>query len=165
MKKYSLYLILCLFCFCVMTGCDTTDTEPKDTPAATATPQPSDIKTITIYSVDSSSMMLIPVSVKKDEQKLTARYISSLVLENLNDDSIIINQLEITEDTVILSFSSEGRPIRKCEEVMEGLILDSFANSLLDNVEDCKKVIFRKDGGAYKSKYRSFKKNEVYASE
>ena len=44
------------------------------------------------------------------------------------------------------------------------MILECFANSLLDNVDACSKVVFRKGGKAYKSENMELGLNEVYAS-
>lgn len=159
--------IICIFfligIFVLTAGCE----KQEDTPVATAVPTQSAVKieTITVYSINSDTMTLIPVSVRKTNGgQLTAQSITSLVLSSLNDDRIKVDDVTVEDDKVIVSFSSKGRPIRDCNKKMEDLILECFANSLLDNVKNCKKVIFRCDGKEYRSSQYNFTINEVYAS-
>jgi hypothetical protein len=153
-------VVLCLF---GLTGCEN-KSERKDSGSAVTT-QRSTMETITIYSNNSDNMSLIPVSVKKISDDNSLDYICSLVMENLNEDNIKVTECKMEGKKAIVSFSSKGKPVRGCSEKMENLILESFANSLLDNAEGCEKIIFRADGGAYESSHNSFGINEVYASE
>ncbi len=149
--------------FGIMTGCQ----EEKNVPATTAVPTQSTVKieTITVYSINSDTMTLIPVSVRKTNGgQLTAQSITSLVQSGLNDDRIKVDDVIVENEKVIVSFSSKGRPVKDCNKKMENLILECFSNSLLDNVKSCKKVIFRCDGKAYHSSQYNFSINEVYAS-
>jgi len=123
------------------------------------------METLTIYSIDSDSMSLIPVVVKKQKETLSAEYITYLVTQNLEDEDIRIDYVEQEKDTVIVSFSSKGKPVTRCSKKMENLILNCFASSLLDNVVNCEKIIYRCEDKAYKSEHRSFKRNQIYASE
>lgn len=139
----------------------------EDVPEVTVVPTklPEKIETITIYSINSDTMSLIPVSVRKTNGgQLTAQSITNLVQSGLNDDKIKVENVSVENDKVIVSFSSKGRPVKDCSSQMEDLILECFANSLLDNVKNCKKVIFRCDGKAYHSSQYDFTINEVYAS-
>ncbi|MCH5264982.1 MAG: hypothetical protein J1F02_03720 [Lachnospiraceae bacterium] len=138
----------------------------EEAPLQTAVPtQKSTMKTLTIYSIDSDNMTLIPVSVKKEEQKITAWYIASLVLENLNKDDIEVTVVEKKKKKVYVSFSTHGKPVQNCNKEMETLILDCFSNSILDNVKGCDQVIFRCDGNKeYRSSQYSFGLEEAYAS-
>lgn len=162
MRKVISSLLFVVILMIGLAGCEEKKENP--TPAPVATPK-NNMKILTIYSINSDSMSLIPVSVKKDPKKISEKYITSLVLENLGEDDIIVNDIKKKGKTVFLSFSSKGKPIRKCSKKMEELILECFANSLLDNVKGCSEVVFRCDGKAYKSEHQSFKLNEVYASE
>ena len=150
-----------LFSIVLLTGCEKT----KETPAITPVPtQKSSMKTFTIYSIDSDSMNVMPVSVKKEENEITATYITKLVQSNIGE-GIYIDDVKMEENTVIVSFFKKGKPIKNCSKKMENMILESFANSLLDNVEGCEKIIFRCEGKAYKSQNHKFGVNEVYLSE
>ena len=120
----------------LLNGCG----EASEIPAKTAPSTPkSTMKTLTIYSIDSDTMSLIPVVVKKEEKTLTAEYITYLVTQNLEDEDVLVDHVET-------------------------LILHCFASSLLDNVKNCKKIIYRCKNKRYKSSHRSFGFNEVYAS-
>ena len=67
-------------------------------------------------------------------------------------------------DTVIVSFLFGKAPLSTVGSDVEETILNSIANSLLDNVEDCKKVIFRAEGEAYESGHYAFEVDEAYAT-
>lgn len=160
-KRLLVFLSLIVLVMCA--GCAIKgEGAPSQAPVPT---QKSTMKTLTIYSVDSDNMTLIPVSVKKGTQKISARYIASLVLENLNKDDIELTDVTKKGKKVYVSFSSRGEPVRNCNKTMETLILDCFSNSILDNVKGCEKVIFRCDGDrGYQSSQYSFGEEEVYAS-
>lgn len=159
MKKI---MIIVLVLVVTMMGCGEEPDDPSVTPVPT---QKSSMETLTIYSIDSDTMTLIPVVVEKNKKKYTAEYIAYLVTQNLEDDDIKIDHIEQRDNTVIASFSSKGKPVIGCSKEMETLILNCFAGSLLDNVDNCEKIIYRCDDKAYKSEHRSFERNHVYASE
>ena len=75
-----------------------------------------------------------------------------------------VDHVEQQKNTVVVSFDSKAKPVKRCSKQMETLILNCFASSLLDNVKDCKKIIYRCKNKRYKSSHRSFGFNEVYAS-
>ena len=163
MKKMKpAFSFLLLFVLFALSGCTEKKEVGKDPAVVPVPTQGSKIETVSIYSINSDSMTLIPVSVKKESQKPSSSYVARLVLENLNEDDIELTDVIQKDTKVIVSFSSEGKPLKGCGAKMETLILEAFANSLLEN---CKKVIFRCDGKEYKSSQYSFGKNEVYASE
>lgn len=159
---FSFLLLLIIF---IMSGCTEKEETASGSAAMPVPTQACKIETVSIYSINSDSMTLIPVSVKKGTQKPSPSYVARLVLENLNEDDIELTDISQKDTKVIISFSSDGKPVKGCGAKMETLILEAFANSLLDNVENCEKVIFRCDGKEYKSSQYSFGKNEVYASE
>lgn len=162
MKKAVNRILMMVITVLAMTGCG----EDTQKPSATVLPtQKSAIETMTIYSINSDTMTLIPVPVKKDEKERTASYIVSLVLTNLGEEDILVNEVKMEGKKAIVSFSSKGKPIKNCNKTMENLILECFANSLLDNVKGCTQVIFRCDGKEYRSSQHNFAINEVYASE
>ena len=145
----------------LLNGCG----KASEIPAKTALSTPkSTMKTLTIYSIDSDTMSLIPVVVKKEEKTLTAEYITYLVTQNLEDEDVRVDHVEQQKNTVVVSFDSKAKPVKLCSKQMETLILNCFASSLLDNVKDCKKIIYRCKNKRYKSSHRSFGFNEVYAS-
>lgn len=146
----------------LLIGCEKEQVSPKGSPLPT---QKSTMETLTIYSIDSDSMSLVPIVVKKQKKTYSAEYITYLVTQNLDDDDIQIDHVEQQKGTVIVSFSSKGKPITGCSKKMEYLILNCLASSLLDNVPDCEKIIYRCEDNAYKSEHRTFMRNEIFASE
>ncbi len=147
----------------VLAGCEKPTQETAATPVPTVS---AEIKTMTIYSVNTDTMTLIPVSVRRKGQTISAYGIVSLVVDSLNDKDIYVEHVTTKADgRVIVSFSSKGKPVKYCSKKMERLILDSIANSLIDNVDDCDKVIFRCDGKRYRSDHYQFGFHEIYASE
>lgn len=143
-------------------GCGQENVSSVKSPLPT---QKSTMETLTIYSIDLDSMALVPVVVKKQKKTYTAEYITYLVTQNLDDDDIKIDHVEQQKGTVIVSFSSKGKPITGCSKKMENLILSCLSSSLLDNVPDCENVIYRCENKAYKSEHRAFGRNEIYASD
>ena len=160
-SEIVLFGIMIIICS-VLSGCQKEKSELPTTTAAVATRSP--METITIYSINSDTMSLIPMPVKKISDKNDVEYICSLVLENLDEQEVKVTDCQHLGNTVVISFSSKGQPITGCSRKMEKLILDAFANSILDNVADCDGIIFQCEGKAYKSDYRSFGKDEMYAS-
>lgn len=149
-------------CMLVSAGCEKTNVQQQTPPIPT---QKSTMETLSIYTIDSDSMTLVPVTVKKKPGKVTPVYVASLVNESLDDDTIRVSHVEQKSDRIIVSFKKNSKPLTGCSKKMETLILDCFANSLLDNLDSCKKVVFRCENKAYKSSNYSLKINEVYASE
>lgn len=145
-----------------MIGCEGGEENASPSPLPT---QKSMMKTLSIYTIDSDTMSLVPVTVEKRENTITPAYITSLVEGNLEDDAIRVYSAEQENERIILSFYADGKPFVNCSRKMENLILDCFANSLLDNLDNCSEIVFRCEDRAYKSEHYSFKKNEVYASE
>lgn len=145
----------------LLTGCGGEQSIPSASPLPT---QKSTMETLTIYSVDSDSMSLIPVVIKKQKKVYTAEYITYLVTQNLEDEDIKIDHVKQQKDTVIVSFLSDAKPVKGCSKKMETLILNCFASSLLDNVKGCEKIVYRCGDKAYKSENRTFLRNQIYAS-
>ena len=154
-----------LFVMLILTGCVGEKEEVIQSPATPVPTKKHNIETLAIYSINSDSMTLMPVSVKKGTQDLSPSYVAALVLDNLNEKDITISDIYQKGKKVIVSFDPKGKPVKNCSDKMETLILEAFANSLLDNVNNCTQVIFQCDGKEYKSSQYSFEKNEVFASE
>ena len=167
MKRIKCVICLVL-CSALIFGCEQ-KAEPTQTPSAvTATKEPQ-FETITVFSIDTANMQLVPNRVKKNEENDSPEYICDLVLDNLDDDSIKISEVKLTktksdDDTAVVIFNAGGKPLKDCDEDMEYLILDCFANTILDNVSGGHNVVFRSTAGAYKSENIEFGENEAYAS-
>ncbi len=142
--------------------------EPEATEATAVSPSAAAVakkmETITVFTIDASTMSILPSRVKKKEDDDSLDYLVTLVLDNLEDDEIVIDHVEQDGDKAIIVFDSNKKPVSDCDEEMEDLILECFSNSILDNAEGIHSVIFRTDKGAYVSAYKTMKEDEVYAS-
>lgn len=160
LKRIRTLFTLAVFIF-LFTGCGPTE----ETPPAAGMPTPKNhMETITVYSVNPDSLTLVPVSVKKGKEAISEKYIVSLVLNNLMEYQIEPPVLKKRGNKLYVSFSSSGEPVKNCNEKLEKLILECFANSLLDNIESCHDIIFQVNGNAYKSDNLEFGRDEVYTS-
>lgn len=164
MKKNPGCVLILLFAAVVFVGCLGEKTKKNEMPTPSVIPKGSVMETITIYSVDSDTMSLIPVSVKKPKKELDGQAVVALVKENLNGIDIRITSVKQKRKKLFISFASNSIPVASCNKSMEKLILDCLSNSILDNVESCHQVIFQREGKAYRSEHRSFGIHEVYAS-
>ena len=163
MKQSNRIWVWCsvFLCMLLIVGCEKENA--KVTPSVSPTHQPV-METISIYTIDSDSMTLVPVLVKKEKSELTPIDIVSLVEDSLEDETVRVYSVNQEGKQVQVSFYADERPVANCSRKMEQLILDCFANSLLDNIKECDEIVFRCEDKAYKSKYNSFKVNDVYAS-
>ncbi|MCR4604668.1 MAG: hypothetical protein K5639_01575 [Eubacterium sp.] len=167
MKKLKSFVCLIL-CAALLFGCGE-KTDPSSSPSApSATVEPT-FETITIFTIDTGNMQIVPSQVKKEDGNDSLVYICDLVEDNLDDDEIhvtgaTLEKTKVADDTAVIVFDAEGKPLKNCVEDMETLILDCFANSILDNVEGVHYVVFRSSEGAYKSESLKLGENEAYAS-
>lgn len=160
-RRLRLLFIFVSVCI-LLAGCVHTPDAPT-VPTSMPT-QENRIETITVYSINSDSQTLVPVSVRKGKEKISEKYIVSLVLNNLMEYQINPPVIKKKGNKLYLSFSSEGEPVKNCNKKLEKLILECFANSLIDNIETCHDIIFQVDGKAYKSDNLEFGQDEIYLS-
>lgn len=137
------------------------------------TPTPSDIQPVKnidlpLYTVnvDTSEIEALTALVPADT-KITPELIVEKVVESMADRSIEvgIDRITIEGDTVIVSFLKDKAPLSEMGSGYEAAILDAIAQSLIDNLEDYNKVIYRAEGGAYSSGHFEFDLNDVYLEE
>lgn len=137
-----------------------------DTSDITPTPiQPNANKDLLIYTVNSTTAEIEPVTalIPQDSQ-VTAKLIVDTVVESLADQSIIIEVDSVTteDDKVIVSFDKDKAPYSDMGSGYEGAILDAIAQSLIDNLKDYNKVIYRIENQPYVSGAFEFGINEAY---
>ncbi len=162
--------LLCIMLLSVaLTACGSDDVSPestsKQTIEDTSEPIPSPkMETITVFTIDPANMAIIPSQVKKNEDDDSVEYITNLVLENLEDGEIKISEVTQKDDCAVIAFDSKSKPVKGCSEEMEDLILECFANSILDNVEGVHAVSFCTDKGPYISDNKEMAADEIYAS-
>ncbi|MDF2590513.1 MAG: hypothetical protein K0S41_4356 [Anaerocolumna sp.] len=122
-------------------------------------------KEISIYTLNEETeeveavTALIPA-----DTEITPELIVEYVADSLADRLIEVGLDPVTTkgDTVIVSFKSDQPPLINVGAGLESTILDAFAQSLVDNLDNYKKVIFRKEGQAYSSGHLQYGIDEVY---
>lgn len=159
LQSLFMFVSLCI----LLTGC-AFFSDTAAAPASTPILEKNRIETITVYSINSDSQTLVPVSVRKGKEKISEKYIVSLVLNNLMEYQIEPPVIKKKGKRLYLSFSSKGEPVRNCNKKLEKLILECFANSIMDNIESCHDIIFQVEGKAYKSDNLEFGQDEIYLS-
>ena len=120
---------------------------------------------VPIYSINDSSLESEQTYVTVEE--LTPEAVVQAVVDSFAEHSLEvgIDSIATEGDTVIVSFLYGKAPLTSVGSTVEETILNSIADSLLDNIESCKKVVFRAEGEAYESGHYAFGIDEVYAAE
>lgn len=138
---------------------DSSDTSSEGEPAAD--------DELSIYTVDTQegSGDIIPVTaIITEGDKITPEFIVEKVVESLADQAITIDTPEVTQEktATIVNFKKNAAPYNKKYAEYEENILNAFAQSLIDNLEDYDKVIFRVEGKPYKSANFKFGLNQAF---
>lgn len=167
--------ILILVC---MAGCR--DSSKKKAPSAvnvtgspiTLTPNidgsitvvPSKTTELPIYTISGDLTELTAVTALVIEETITEKIVTDAVIEALEGSLIYVkvNGVSYKNNVVTVDFDATTPPVSQVGASIEGLILDAFGQSLLDNVPGCKGVCFTVDGGMYSSGHFEFAPNEIY---
>lgn len=180
-KKNFIYAMLCVCVAVLLSGCGT---KQPDTVPTTATPIPgilqlapenTDIEEptiaplenmeVTIYTLNEDSLEKEAITVLVTlESELTAELIVEQVVDAMEDGGfyIGINDIITEGDTVIVDFRSDAAPVLNVGASVEGAILDIIGQSILDNLPNCKKIMYRIEGGAYQTGHLEFELDDVY---
>lgn len=191
MSKYSGILTLCLLCMGIAVSCKkneiktteptavTTENETTKEPEATETPAdtpeqtetekaPETAKaaaTVSIYSMNDETLELETANAEVPEgQKIDSEFIVKEVVKSFADRGVEIGIYGISEreDGICVSFTKEKAPAAGVGTTVEAAILDSIAQSLLDNLDACEKVYYMIEDGPYESGHMIFEENEPY---
>lgn len=176
MKKVTHFLFAVMIALC-LTGCvfpgqkeedlELTEEDMEsvaDSKALTASGgSVSEIKTLSIYTIDGIEETLVPLNVPISTDRVTPEFVIDEVLRNL-DEKVEVTEIEVEKARIYVTFNSDYAPVKKCSEEFETLILDCISNSLLDNISYIDEVVFQCGEGAYQSDNFSFGKDEVYSS-
>lgn len=122
-------------------------------------------KEISIYSMNDSTFQVeAAVALVSQNSEITPELIVDLVVDSLADRSVLVGIDEITtkDDAVIVSFLADQPPLVNVGASEEAAILDAIAQSLVDNLDQYTKVIFRVNGGPYVSKNFKYGIDKVY---
>ena len=126
---------------------------------------PSETTELPIYTINGDFTELTAVSVLVVAEKvITEDVVTEAVLDALADNAIYVkvNKISRDNDRIIVDFSADAPPVSQVGAGIEGLILDAFGQSLLDNVFGCNSVSFSVDGMDYASGHLEFSKDEIY---
>lgn len=176
MKRVVHFLFVVMLAFC-LTGCSFSGPGEEDlelteedirsaadngTLAASGA-SVSEIKILSIYTIDGIEDTLVPLNVPISTNRVTPEFVLDEVLRNL-DEKVEVTEIEIEKARIYVTFNSDYAPVKNCSEEYETLILDCVSNSLLDNISYIDEVVFRCDTGAYQSDNFHFEEDEVYSS-
>jgi hypothetical protein len=134
------------------------------------TPTPNAIQPIAnidlpVYTVNVDSGEVETVTALIPEgSKITPELIVNIVVESMADNSIEVGIESVTtkDKTVIVSFYQKKAPFVDFGSGYEIAILDAIAQSLIDNLKDYNKVIYRVEGKAYESGHIALGMDEIY---
>ena len=180
-KKNVVYVMLCLCVAVLVSGCNV-EREPKKEENVSLTPAVSKVISevpnkekptiappeniaVTIYTLSPDTLEKEAVTaLVMLESELDAEIIVEQVVAAMEDSGfyIGIDEIFIDGDTVIVDFDSDAAPVCGVGASVEGAILDIIGQSILDNILDCKKIIYRIEGEAYKTGHLEFEFDEVY---
>ncbi len=143
---------------------------PTQTTAPSATPteepvQPSEEdRQVTIYCIDAEMLGKEGLQVMMSE--VTPELIVEEVCFAYEDKAFFIgiNEVVTRDDTVIIDFKWDTPPVIDVGAYIECVILDSFAQSILENIPEYSKIIYRIEGGPYATGHVELGLNEVYMS-
>jgi hypothetical protein len=132
----------------------------------TPTPiQPNANTDLQVYTVNSGTGEIEPVTALIPQgSKITPELIVDTVVESLADQSIIIGIDNVTteDDKVIVSFIKDKAPYSDMGSGYEAAILDAIAQSLVDNLKEYSKVIYRIENQPYVSGVFEYGINEAH---
>lgn len=143
--------------------------EPTEKPSPVSVGiQPTANKQLMIYTIDSNSGDIGPSTALIPEgEAITPELIVDTVVESMADESLMIGIENVSTegDAVIVSFYSDQPPLKDVGGGIETAILNAIAQSLIDNLDNYSKVIYRVEGNAYVSDHYELGINEVYLVE
>ena len=120
---------------------------------------------VPIYSLDVDTKEIISTVVSvPDQTKITPSFIVDLVLADLEAKAyqIIVDSVEQKNDVIIVNFNESTPLLLEAEKTIESSILDVIAQTLLDNILDCRGIVFQVNHEGYESSNFSYDRNYVY---
>lgn len=124
-------------------------------------------KELSIYTINDETLETEPVIANiPSDTEVTPQVVVDQVLEAFADNSYVVTVQNVSQEgeAIIVNFSKDSAPVINVGASVECTTLDCISYSLLDNIPDCKKVIFRIDGEAYSSGHIEKGINEPYAT-
>lgn len=122
-------------------------------------------KEVNIYTMNETTLQVeSAIALVPADTVLTPEIIVDMVVDSFADRLVIVGIDSVTkkDDTVIVSFLKNEAPLYNAGSGLESTILDAIAQSLVDNLPEYPKVIFRAEGEAYATGHNEFRIDEVY---
>lgn len=129
--------------------------------------EPVQSKELPIYTIDiDSGDTVLVVSLISSEEEVTPELIIDKVIDAMEDISLLVGIYNIEEenDTIIVSFKSDMAPVENVGSGTEVAILDAIAQSLMENLDNYNKVIYRIEDEAYSTGHMELDFDEIYLS-
>ncbi|MBP3617584.1 MAG: hypothetical protein J6J38_06070 [Lachnospiraceae bacterium] len=126
---------------------------------------PSKTTELPIYTLSGDLTELTAVTALITEsEEITEQVVAEAVMEALADSMIYVKVNRVTRknDIIVVDFDASAPPVSQVGSSIEGLILDAFGQSILDNISDCRGIGFTADGGVYSSGHFEFGENDIY---
>ncbi|MCR5639314.1 MAG: hypothetical protein K6F97_10835 [Lachnospiraceae bacterium] len=177
-RRTVFFAALLGMCVTFLGGCEGNKEKPSSSLPASTTVTPyitvdqgsstiidKENKAIVYYTVDPSTGEKEPGTAYMEKgEVLNAEYICTFEADIISGDisDVVIDSVTENENTVIVSFTKDSAPASGLSKKIEQYVLDCFAQSLIENLDYCKKVIFRIEGEAYVSNNLSYDKDFVY---
>lgn len=120
---------------------------------------------IPIYTISADQKELVAVTALVTKgQEVNEQIVAETVADALADSAfyVEVNQVFVQNGRVTVDFDSAAPPAAKVSRELEELILDAFAQSMIDNIADCNEVSFWTDGKPYKSSHITMEEDSVY---
>ncbi len=117
-----------------------------------------------IYVVNGDGELETRTALVSEEIDITPEIVVDTVVESMADNSIIVGIQDVIseDDIIIVNFYSDKAPLTNVGSGIEMGILNAIAQSLLDNLDDYNKIIYRAEGEAYSSGHIELDIDEIY---
>lgn len=119
---------------------------------------------ITYYTLSDSMENEEATWVLVKDTELTPEMLVHYVTSTMEDVSVDVEVREVCQEgqKLIVDFNEDTAPVKDTESELEEAILDAIAQSVLENFEDIHGVVYRVNGGAYRSDNRRYNIDYIY---
>lgn len=126
--------------------------------------KPTENMELVVYTVNNNTEVVPATAAVPKNVEITPQLIVDTVKEAMAETSLMIGIESVTTEgnAVIVSFYSDQPPLVNIGAGYETAILDAIAQSLVENLDDYNKVIYRVEGEAYSSGHIELGIDEVY---
>lgn len=135
----------------------------NDTPTPTVIQTTKNIELL-IYVVNSSTYLDPVTALVSADAEITPELVVNTVVDSMADQSLSIGVESVStqDDIVIISFYADQPPLSNVGSGLESAILDALAQSITENLDEYRKIIYRVEGGSYKSGHIELGIDEIY---